>query len=385
MGNARKMKIAAFIAVVMLAGSVPVISDATSTQDKLDAAQHEKDELEQQHQETTDKLDGLKEEQKTLTGELNALNRQLTEISERLEVLEGQIRDKQQEIEEIQAALEAAREKEAWQYECMKVHIQMMYEQGDSMYLEALLSVGSLADFLNFTEYFEQLNSYNQKLFDEYSANREYIEGEEIRLLQEMAQLEQLELDAEAEKSKVSGLIGQTSRVIAKYSDQIEDAEAQAKAYEEKIKEKEKDIEYLKKKIAEEKALSQAAANAAWRDISEVTFAESDKWLLANIIYCEAGGEPYAGKLAVGAVVINRVLSSRYPDTVEGVIYQKSQFSPVASGRLGLALGSNKANADCYRAAEEAMSGMTNVGNCLYFRTPVEGLTGINIGGHVFY
>lgn len=385
MRNARKIKIAAFMILVMLAVSVPVISEATSTQDKLDAAQQERDELEQQRQETNDKLDDLKEEQKSLKGELNALNSQLAEISAHLEELEGQIRDKQQEIEEIEAALEAAREKEIWQYECMKVHIQMMYEQGDSMYLEALLSIGSFADFLNFNEYFEQLTAYNQKLFEEYAANREYIEGEESRLLQEMAHLEELEVEAEAEKSKVSGLIGQTSRVVAQYSDQIEDAEAEARAYEEKIKEKEKDIEYLKKKIAEEKALSQAAANAAWRDISEVTFAESDKYLLANIIYCEAGGEPYAGKLAVGAVVINRVLSSKYPDTVEGVVYQKSQFSPVASGRLALALGSNKANADCYRAAEEAMAGITNVGNCLYFRTPIEGLTGINIGGHVFY
>lgn len=385
MRNARKIKIAAFMILVMLAVSVPVISEATSTQDKLDAAQQERDELEQQRQETNDKLDDLKEEQKSLKGELNALNSQLAEISAHLEELEGQIRDKQQEIEEIEAALEAAREKEIWQYECMKVHIQMMYEQGDSMYLEALLSIGSFADFLNFNEYFEQLTAYNQKLFEEYAANREYIEGEESRLLQEMAHLEELEVEAEAEKSKVSGLIGQTSRVVAQYSDQIEDAEAEARAYEEKIKEKEKDIKYLKKKIAEEKALSQAAANAAWRDISEVTFAESDKYLLANIIYCEAGGEPYAGKLAVGAVVINRVLSSKYPDTVEGVVYQKSQFSPVASGRLALALGSNKANADCYRAAEEAMAGITNVGNCLYFRTPIEGLTGINIGGHVFY
>lgn len=385
MRKIRKSKIAVFMSLVMLAVSVPVISEATSTQDQLDAAQHERDELEQQQQETEDRLDGLKEEQKSLRGELNALNSQLTEISAHLEELEGQIREKEQEIEEIQAALEAAREKEAWQYECMKVHIQMMYEQGDSMYLEALLAIGSFADFLNFNEYFEQLTAYNQKLFEAYAASREYIEGEESRLLQEMALLEELELDAEAEKSKVSGLIGQTSRVVAQYADQIEDAEAEARAYEEKIKEKEKDIEYLKKKIAEEKALSQAAANAAWRDISEVTFAESDKYLLANIIYCEAGGEPYAGKLAVGAVVINRVLSSRYPDTVEGVVYQKSQFSPVASGRLALALGSNKANADCYRAAEEAMSGITNVGNCLYFRTPVEGLTGISIGGHIFY
>jgi hypothetical protein len=57
----------------------------------------------------------------------------------------------------------------------------------------------------------------------------------------------------------------------------------------------------------------------------------------------------------------------------------------VASGRLELVLTSGKATADCYKAAEEAMSGMTNVGNCLYFRTPIEGLTGISIGGHVFY
>ena len=131
--------------------------------------------------------------------------------------------------------------------------------------------------------------------------------------------------------------------------------------------------------------MSQAAANAAWRDISEVSFEEGDRYLLANLIYCDAGGEPYAGQLAVGSVVINRVLSSKYPDSVVGVIYQKSQFSPVGSGRLDLALAANKATANCYKAADEAMSGATNVGNCVYFRTPIPGLEGINIGGHVFY
>lgn len=107
--------------------------------------------------------------------------------------------------------------------------------------------------------------------------------------------------------------------------------------------------------------------------------------MLANLIYCEAGNQPYAGQLAVGSVVINRVLSSVFPDSVVGVIYQKNQFSPAASGRLGLALSSNQATADCYRAADEAMSGVTNVGNCLFFRTPIEGLEGIRIGDHIFY
>ena len=131
--------------------------------------------------------------------------------------------------------------------------------------------------------------------------------------------------------------------------------------------------------------MSKLAAQSSWRDISEVTFADGDRYLLANLIYCEAGGEPYEGKLAVGSVVINRVLSSVYPDTVVGVIYQNKQFSPVASGRLALALAEGRATDSCYQAADQAMSGVTNVGECVYFRTPIDGLTGINIGGHVFY
>ncbi len=106
---------------------------------------------------------------------------------------------------------------------------------------------------------------------------------------------------------------------------------------------------------------------------------------MANLIYCEAGGEPYDGQVAVGSVVINRVLSSQFPDTVVGVVYQGGQFSPVASGRLELALAADLATDSCYRAADAAMSGVTNVGSCVFFRTPIEGLSGINIGGHVFY
>ena len=175
------------------------------------------------------------------------------------------------------------------------------------------------------------------------------------------------------------------SSSIKQYAGQIADAEAVAAAYEADIKKRDEDIAYLKKKLAEEIALSKLAAQSKWRDISEVQFAEGDRYLLANLIYCEAGGEPYAGQLAVGAVVVNRVLSSVYPDTVTGVIYQNKQFSPVGSGRLALALAENRATAACYKAADEAMSGQTNVGNCVYFRTPIEGLTGIRIGGHIFY
>ena len=82
---------------------------------------------------------------------------------------------------------------------------------------------------------------------------------------------------------------------------------------------------------------------------------------------------------------MNRVLCAQFPDTVVGVVYQSGQFSPVRSGRLELALAVDRATADCYKAADEAMAGKTNVGTCVYFRTPVPGLSGIQIGGHIFY
>ena len=147
----------------------------------------------------------------------------------------------------------------------------------------------------------------------------------------------------------------------------------------------EANIAALKKQYEQELALSRLSAASAKRDISQVTFSDTDRTMLATIIYCEAGGEPYAGKLAVGAVVVNRLLSSVYPDTITGVIYQRKQFSPVGSGRFDLALANGKATSSCYQAADEAMQGNTNVGNCVYFRTPIEGLTGISIGGHIFY
>lgn len=381
----RKAKIALWMAVVLFACSVPSFSYAVTTQDRLNEALKDKDEIKDRLDSKNDHIDDLKDTEAGLQADLKDLNAQMTAVSSKLEELEGQIADKEEAIRITGEEIEEAKKTEAWQYDCMVKRIQYMYESGETDYLELLFSAQSFSDFLNYSDYFSAIADYDENMMAEYEATRQRIEEEEAKLLQEKADLDDLYLAAETEKSKVSGLISQTNSNIQKYGDKIATAEEEARAYEAELKKKEEDIETLKKIIEQEKALSAAAAKATWRDISEVTFADGDKKLLANIIYCEAGSEPYAGKLAVGAVVINRVLSSKYPDTVVGVIYQKSQFSPVASGRYELALAVDKANADCYKAAEEAMSGVTNVGSCLYFRTPIDGLTGIAIGGHIFY
>ncbi len=377
--------VAMIVLVSMTAGAFPMVSYATTTQQKIDKAEKEKNELEGKLDDKQEEIEGLKEEHSSLKGQLSNLNSELTQVSNNLASLENQIAVKEQEIVDTQIALEAAKQTETEQYASMKTRIRYMYESGEKSYLEAFFSASSIAEFLNAADYFERIAEYDRKMLDDYEANRKFIESEEVRLQDEKIELDSLKQQAENEKSRVSGLINKTSQTITQYADQISDAEAEALAYEAEIKKKEADLEYLKKKLAEEIALSQAAARGQWRDISEVTFAEGDRKLLANLIYCEAGGEPYEGQVAVGAVVINRVLSSKFPDTVVGVIYQSRQFSPVASGRLELALAQDKATERCYRAADEAMSGISNVGNCIFFRTPIEGLTGISIGGHIFY
>ena len=377
-------KLGVLLLAALIAGSIPsegIVVEATSIQDKINQNQQQKEELEGKLDQKQEELEDLKGEQSTLKGELKNLNKQLTQVSDNLADLEQQIQTKIEEIQVTQANLEEAKATESWQYACMVTRVRDMYERNDTTYMNAILGGKSFGQMLNAADIFERIADYDNQKLEEFKETRHSIEEQEAKLQQEKVELDNLKVAAEAEKNKVSGLIGQTSSNIASYAEQISEAEEQALAYEKEIEEKEATLEQLKKELA----LSQAAAAGTWRDISEVSFAEGDRYLLANLIYCEAGGEPYEGQLAVGSVVINRVLSGKFPDTVVGVIYQNRQFSPVASGRLELALAANKATANCYKAADAAMSGVTNVGSCVFFRTPMEGLTGINIGGHVFY
>lgn len=106
--------------------------------------------------------------------------------------------------------------------------------------------------------------------------------------------------------------------------------------------------------------------------------------LLAALIQCEAGGESYEGQVAVGAVVMNRVRSGAYPNSIHGVIYASGQFTPALNGKVNALYESGNIKSSCMQAAEEAISGVSNVGDATHFRRN-NGREGIVIGNHVFY
>ena len=376
-----------------------VYADHDDTKQRLEQAKKEKEEKQKeldsakkQLKSTQDGLASLANTKNTYEGKLYSLNGELQEVADKIAVIESELDLKNTELNETQILLEESVKRCEDQYAAMKERIKFLYESGNTTYLEILASADSFGEFLNYAEYIERLSAYDRKMLNEYVETQHDVEDKKAQVEKELADIEKLKAEAEDEHSKVSGLIADTSNSLAATEASIDSLEDMADAYEAECDRKsaeaaaaEKEYAAIKAQYEEELRLSRLAAQSKWRDISEVTFDEGDRYLIANLIYCEAGAEPYSGKVAVGAVVVNRVLSSRYPDTVTGVIYQYKQFSPVLDGHLASALASDKANSECYAAADAAMSGTTNIGNCLYFRTPIPGLTGMQIGGHIFY
>lgn len=99
----------------------------------------------------------------------------------------------------------------------------------------------------------------------------------------------------------------------------------------------------------------------------KANYTEEDVKLLARLIYGESRGEPYEGQVAVGAVVLNRVESDEFPDTIEEVIFQKRQFSCVDDGQFYLDIPEDSS---VYLAAREALEGKDPTNGCLYFYNP---------------
>ena len=94
-------------------------------------------------------------------------------------------------------------------------------------------------------------------------------------------------------------------------------------------------------------------------------YTSSDLYLLAKTIYAEGRGESYTGQVAIGAVVMNRVRSSSFPNTIAGVVYQKGAFTAVADGQINL-----EPNQTAYDAARDAMNGWDPTYGCLYYYNP---------------
>ena len=343
------------------------------------------DELEQQKQQTQqdaqdakqdledakDRTDSLQEEAEALEGEYRSLNSQLAEAQQK------------------------ARE----QYEAMKKRIQYMYENGNDSMLISILSSGSIAEFVKRAEYAYSIARYDQQMLEQYDQLQQDIAAKTAELQNKQTQLSSYQDTLSAKHQEMDTLVNNAGANLSAKNQEVSAAQMSEAEFEAKIAELEAYEKRLDEQIADEQLrLAQQIAqeeqeSGQKEDTSGALegYTQSDLTLMAAIIQAEADNQSYEGKLAVGSVVMNRVKSSKFPNTVSGVIYQKNQFAPVNDGHLALILERGP-NETCYRAARQVLEGYRNV-EYLFFWTvdlanerDIWDITyGVVIGDHYFY
>lgn len=386
----------------------------------------------------------LQEAATRLESYLEDLNSQLDQLTSDIEDLAAQKSELDSQLAQTNEELEAARETEAVQYANMKKRIQYMYENRDAGFVGLIFSEESLSGIMNKAEYAMEMVNYDRQMLTAYKETKDLIAQKESDILTEKEALNQIVQETEEKKNEVLAAIGETAEKMEECAGNLEDTKGQLAQYRAELQRKELEAEARMDELDEEpvqvadgssqggestsgngnaetpteavetptkapvpaptevpteaptqapaptepptEAPTQAPTQAPGPGDDEIDYtAYSDLELLAAMIYREAGGEPWQGKVAVGNVIMNRIRSSRYPNTMLGVLSQPYQFSPWGNPKYINAL-KNGVNSTCMQAAEVAMNGTENyIGDLLHFRTASSGYTGIIIGGHVFY
>lgn len=234
------------IALAAVLAVIPVQAagkgDIDSAKDKISSLEEEKKKTE----ETIQELEKLKADMESYVKELDG---ELARLDDELSSLDSRITDKEADIEETKAQLEEAKKTEEEQYASMKLRIKYMYEKGDTSYLDLLLESGSMSEMLNRAEYIQQISSYDRKKLTEYGEIKEKIADDEEKLEAEHEELLTLQEQTKAKQDSVEKLVGEKSRELQKYQNQIAANESQLASYQADIEAQENRIQQIEAEL----------------------------------------------------------------------------------------------------------------------------------------
>ncbi len=218
-------------------------------------------------------ISGLQDEQDLIDEEISDLDAELVNLYTEISVLEdqileqeGKIAEKEAEIEVAQEEFEAAEAEERRQYEAMKERIRFTYEQGESSYIELLLSSGSFSELLNRAEFIEEVAAYDDKMLAEYQAIKQKVadmkaklEADREVLVEEKEALEADKASLAEQQSYLNGILAQKKAISANYDAEIAEAKSRAAQFKQQIAADTKQIQ----QIQEEERKRLAAQNSS--------------------------------------------------------------------------------------------------------------------------
>lgn len=408
------------LALCVGSSAFQTLAVSQETQEQIDKVKQEKEAAEEQKKEAEQEKNQINNKKTETEYYLKNLNAQSKSLSEQISILDGDISQKEVEITEKKAQVAQAQQELEQQYADMKKRIQYMYENGQNTmitYLTAALT-GGISDMLNQVEYASNISSYDRDMLENFKSARNSLEQQQAELEDEQEALALLKEETEKKKQQVASQQEAAGSKLSEFDKLLAQMTGDLTNMDALIQEKTALLNQLIKKAEEEErqARIQAAQNAASSmdgvtiiagnaQISghHITLSDYEMLLLATMIYCEAGNQGMEGQLAVGYVIMNRVRSALYPNSLEAVLRQSKQFEPAGSGRFDLVLRAEQdddipdiVTQSCWDAAATVVNGTSNVGESLFFRTwaPVPQLiTNLQNGGvpywiikdHIFY
>ena len=326
-----------------------------------------------------------------LIEEVLELNEKMIEEAELIEKTHKELYDIDDRIKESENKLKEYEESGEIAREYLYNNIVMDYEAGYRKgLLDYCLMSDSVMDILNRIEYSRAVNEYidNRIISAEWMTKQI---NKERNSLNEMKTAKQDQLESyERQRTEFADEIDKLSELMENAKDNAESSKKFAEEMEKRVAEMaEREKELLKQAQYSDNSgqVTYSGNGTDYYYEAPYDYTDAELKLMAGIIQAEAGSTSYPGMVAVGSVVMNRVKSPDFANTIEGVIYAKSQFEPVSTGRLAVILAEGPVSS-CYGAAKDVLEGKRNVHN-YYFKASwyakEHGINGIEIGGNVFH
>lgn len=222
---------------VSLAGTAAVRPVYATTAEEI------RDKAKEDLENANDQIENIKDSQVNVASDLKAAARQMETLLGKMDQLKSDIKDKQAEVEKAADELVEAKRVEAEQYEAMKLRIQYMYENSaDESLWTAILESDGIGDMLNRIEYVSDLYESDRNLMASYQEAVQIVEDWTVQLAQEMEQLMAMQDDYEKQQDDMKVLIAALEKKQDQYAQQLADAEAAARGYQETIDEQERII-----------------------------------------------------------------------------------------------------------------------------------------------
>lgn len=302
------------------------------------------------------------------------------EVRTNLDLTKLEVEDMKYELSKVNESLKETEEDAQKQYQSMKKRIAYMYENRlNKDFFTIMAESGSFTAALNEMDNVRAMAAYDRAQLERYQETMAQVAEKKEEVEKKHAELSEFQKVLNKSAGQLQTLYESAGKEFFEAQQNANAAAADARAVELKLKEYETKRAALSDRqaqaqaeLAQAIAKEQAAREAAGKDREytggAVSATTDELTFLAATIQAEVGVLPMEGKLAVGSVIMNRVKSSYFPDTITDVITSPDQFTTYTIGAIDYVLENGGPNAECMEAARRVVAG-ERTGDWLFFMT----------------